>query len=187
MDPSSIKGLTVRLAAALILLLSFCETGWVLAADTGTGTVPGLSADKPIQITADELVADNRNRTAEFIGNVKAVQGDVVIQSKRLQIVYSETGGGNKTGLEGKIDTIAAAGDVTIQFGNRVATTDRAEYRSSEGVLILSGEGSRVVEGDNSITGSRITLYRESDRITVEGGEEGRVKVIFFPSSQSQN
>lgn len=187
MNPSSIKDGFARYAASLVLLSLLYGTGPVLAADNGTSAVPGLSADKPIEITADELVADNRKRTAEFIGNVKAVQGDVVIQSERLQIVYSDTGGDSEKGLEGKIDTIAAAGDVTIRFGTRVATTDKAEYRSSEGVLVLSGEGSRVVEGDNSITGSRITLYRESDRITVEGGEEGRVKVIFFPSSQSKN
>lgn len=176
-----------RATLLVIALLLSSARGLARGAEESASPLPGLSSEEQVQITADELVADNQERSIEFIGNVEAVQGDIVIHSNRLRIIYSDSEGQQGQGLQGGVDTLTATGDVTIHFGNRVATTEMAEYRSNEGVLVLSGKGSRVVEGENSIIGSRITLYREDDRITVEGGEKERVKAIFFPSSRSQD
>ncbi|MGD8251652.1 MAG: lipopolysaccharide transport periplasmic protein LptA [Desulfobacterales bacterium] len=158
----------------------------VWGADPPASGVPELSSDQPIHISADEMEADNRKRTVVFMGNVKVVQDSLTIDSRRLEITYTQSGE-EKQGLGGNIDTITALEEVIIHFGTRVATTDKAEYRSVDGVLTLTGPGSKVVDGENSITGSRITLYRNSDRITVEGGKKERVKAVFFPSSRSQN
>lgn len=177
----------IRPWAPLVLIVLFCWTGCPAAwAEEPGEDLLGLSGEGPIQVTADELVADSRNRTAEFVGNVEAVQGEVVIRSKRLKIRYSDSGGGTGEGIEGKIDTITASGDVRIRFGERTAEAETAEYRVVEGVLVLSGEGARILEGGNSITGRRITLYRDDERITVEGGEKQRVRAIFLPSSRKK-
>lgn len=179
---------SANLLTIILAVVFLSQAALLSAAENDTSAVPGLSGDSPIQVTADEMVAENQSRTVEFIGNVEAIQGEVIIHANRLKIRYSESGdaaaGG---GLEGKVETITAAGAVNIRFGNRTATAEKAEYRTAEGVLVLSGKSARVVDGENSITGSRITLYRQDDRITVEGGEKQRVKAVFFPSSEGSN
>jgi len=45
-------------------------------------------SDQPIHVVADRLEVDNKAQMANFIGNVKAVQGDVTINSDSLEVHY---------------------------------------------------------------------------------------------------
>ena len=47
-----------------------------------------MAENEPIQITADQLISNNEEKYAEFIENVKAIQGDFVITSDKLRIYY---------------------------------------------------------------------------------------------------
>ena len=66
-----------------------------------------------------------------------------------------------------------------IKFDDRVATSDRAVYMTETKILILTGPGSTIKSGNNSVTGEKITLYRDDGRIIVESGSEKQVKAIF--------
>ena len=70
-------------------------------------------------------------------------------------------------------------GNVIIKFDDRVATSDRAVYMTETKILILTGPGSTIKSGNNSVTGEKITLYRDDGRIIVESGSEKQVKAIF--------
>ena len=145
--------------------------------------VSPLNSREPIQITADTMEADNRERTFAFKGNVKVVQGQTVITSERLKVWYRGEGEAPATAAGGpsRIEDIEAEGNVVILFDGRTAKSDKARYSAEDETLTLLGDQATIIDGPNTISGARITLYRTQDRITVEGGREKRVEAVFFP------
>jgi lipopolysaccharide export system protein LptA len=75
---------------------------------------------------------------------------------------------------------MVSTGNVIIKFDDRVATSDQAVYMTETRILILTGPGSTIKSGNNSVTGDKITLYRNDGRIYVESSGEKRVKAIFY-------
>ena len=141
-----------------------------------------LSEDRKIHITADKLISDNDADYAEFIGNVRATQEDTVITADRLKIFVKknpDNKGAPGVGTE-SINKIIASGNVKIHVDTRVAVTPQAVYNIETGVLVLSGDNSRIVSGKDSISGEKITIYRTTGRITVESGGEKRVEAVFY-------
>jgi lipopolysaccharide export system protein LptA len=135
--------------------------------------VRSLSENRKIHITADKLISDNEVDYAEFIGNVRATQEDTVITADRLKIFVKKNPDNKSPGVGTEsIHKIIASGNVKINFDNRVAVTPQAVYNTKTGVLVLSGDNSRILSGKDSISGEKITLYRTTGRITVESGEE---------------
>jgi lipopolysaccharide export system protein LptA len=141
-----------------------------------------LAKDQKIHITADKLISDNDADYAEFIGNVRATQEDTVITADRLKIFFKSNAGHKDTPAIGdeSITKIVADGNVKINFDNRVAVTRQAVYNTQTGVLVLSGNNSRIVSGDNSISGEKITIDRATGRINVESGSKKRVEAVFY-------
>jgi lipopolysaccharide export system protein LptA len=150
------------------------------------GISPLSAADKGaeaerIRILADRLVTNDKESYAEFQGNVEASQGDFLIRSETLRIYYKR--GAEKdpsTGDEESIRKVVATGNVRIDADDKKATSDKAEYTPEDGTLILTGPDSTLVSDKNSITGSRITLHRESRQLKVEGGARQRVHAVFY-------
>lgn len=135
-----------------------------------------------IHITSDKLISDNNAGYAEFIGNVKATQGDTVITSDRLKIFYKKNiakQGPLSIGEE-SVHKIIAIGNVEIKFDNRVATAHQAVYNTETMVLVLSGNNSKIISENDSISGEKITLYRTDGRINVESGNKKRVEAVFY-------
>jgi lipopolysaccharide export system protein LptA len=167
--------------------LALCLTGWLSLAG------PGLAQDRaadgtetgktpPVQITAQNLVADDVEKTATFSGGVRAVQGDTVILSDRLVIRYAGNpmaeGDGAGEAEGGGIRELEAEGNVRITFDEIVAESPKAVYTPAERVLVLSGPGSRVTRPESgTVSGETITVFRDDGRIRFEGGVEG----LFFP------
>lgn len=143
-----------------------------------------LNSKEKIQISADRLDADNRSRTFVFKGSVKVVQGTTTITSDQLKVWYqgdANQGADASTGNT-RIRDIEASGNVTILFDGRTAKSDKALYSTSQETLTLLGQTASIIDGKNTIKGTKITLYRAKDRITVEGSKKERVEAVFFPS-----
>ena len=136
-----------------------------------------------IQILSDTLVADNQSKVAEFIGNVKASQGDTVIESERLKVYYGSEGqpSSDPENLAAQVEKIVASGNVRIRFENRLAVTQEAVYNIRAQVFTLSGKGTRVTSGSSYIVGEKITLRRKDGQVVVIGGESQRVEAVFYP------
>ena len=144
---------------------------------------PGYNNEnKKIHITSDKLISDSEAMYADFVGNVRAVQGTNVLTADRLKIFYKKEFNTNKTENAGEesIEKIVANGNVTIKFDNKVAVTEQAEYITETEVFVLTGVNSKVTSGKNFIAGEKITLYRANDSITVESSSEKRVQAEFF-------
>jgi lipopolysaccharide export system protein LptA len=142
----------------------------------------GRNNNEKIYITADKLISDNKAGYAEFIGNVRAKQDETVIMADSLKIFFKKhLADKNKPAIgQESIHQIVANGNVKIKFDNRVAESRQAVYNTETGVLVLSGAGSKITSGNDTISGEKITFYRTDGRIAVEGGQKERVEAVFY-------
>ena len=160
----------------------------IAAGESKTAASGNKKKDDPIQITADQLISNNEQKYAEFIGNVKASQADYVITSDRLRIYYrgqllnldEKNSGTDSSGEQERLKKIVATGNVKIKTQQFDAVTERAELDTKTMIIVLAGENSKVISGKNSITGSKITLYQRDGRVKVEGSKNKRIKAIFY-------
>lgn len=137
---------------------------------------------KPIHITSDLLTTDNEAGVVEFSGNVRVTQGTTVILSDRLKVYYKKDADSAQkiSGGPGAVEKIVATGNVKIDFDDKKAVSNKAEYVTDTQVLVLSGPDSKVTTEKESVSGAKITLYRSDGRIKVEGGEGKRVEAVFY-------
>ena len=146
-----------------------------------------LNSTEKIRITADTLEADNKDHSFVFKGQVKVVQGETVVTADALSIRYRPKESPEDTETvspSGRIEKIEATGNVIILFDGRTAKSEKAVYDGDQETLQLIGEKSTVIDGPNTISGSKITLYRNEDRIKVESrpnDRKDRVTAIIFP------
>jgi lipopolysaccharide export system protein LptA len=159
-----------------------------------TAAVPGFAADaedrgkgEPIRITSDKLVTDNAKRSALFSGHVKAVQGDTVITADQLTIFFKSGGSASSKISNNNIERLLAEGQVRIEFDNKVAVSNQAVYIVAERKLILSGPGSKVISGQDEISGSKITFFRDDGRVMLESDGRNRVNAIIHSDHQGLN
>jgi lipopolysaccharide export system protein LptA len=147
----------------------------------------GEQADQQIQIIADKLITSNTEKFAEFVGDVRASQGDLVITSERLRIYYRDDPGASQgqTASRESIERVVASGNVQVASEKYEARADQAEYDLDTQVFVLSGENTTVTSGKNILTGSKITLYRKDGQIKVEGSRQKRVKAVFYQEEKT--
>ena len=144
----------------------------------------------PIQITAEQLEADNEEKFAEFSGNVKAIQADFVITSDKLRIYYRGEllNAEKKDSNEEMLKKIVAYGNVKITTDQYYAETEKLEYDTVLLTITLTGENSKVIDTKrNSITGSKIILYQKDGRVKVLGSKNKRIKAEFFSQGKTSN
>ena len=160
------------------------------AGDSKTAATENKPEDVPILITADQLISNNEEKYAEFIGDVKASQADFVITSDKLRIYYE----GELLNAEGKSDNnedmlkkIVATGNVKIRSDQYNADTEKAEYDTQTLIFVLTGENSKVFSGKSSIIGSKIILYRKDGRFKVLGGKKTRVEATIFSGGKASD
>lgn len=159
-----------------------------LADDMRTGHTD-KNAQSKIHITSDRMITDNDIKYAEFIGNVKANQGANIIVAERLKIYFKNTSNhaGAPVADQESIEKIVAIGNVTINFDDKVAVAQKAVYITSTRILVLTGSDSKITSGTDSISGEKITLFRDDGRINVESGSEKRVEAVFFSGKKGLN
>jgi len=132
--------------------------------------------NQPVQITSNQLDADDKAGVFVFIGDVQAQQGDFFIYAQKMTVHYIQ-------GEQQQLDTVIAERDVRIVQLDRVATGDKAVFYNQEGRVVLTGQP-RVVQGDNAVEGERIVVYLNDNRSVVEGSTQQRVKAVFVPEGQ---
>lgn len=144
--------------------------------------IPGFGGvkNKPVRITSEELTIDQVAKQALFSGNAKAVQEDLTISSRRMNVLYR-----NKNGRLFKF--LYASGDVVLigkaQNGKPPPTAkgDLAEYNMETKKLILTGkvvlENSGQILRGQSLTIDLVSGTSQLD--SVKKGKAGRVRGIF--------
>jgi len=173
-----------RRLARMAVVLAAAALGLAPAAWPAGLFSSGGSADPraPIEIVSDRMVANTTEKWADFKGSVVATQGQFSMTADALRIYYegdllNAPKGGS---TQDRIQKIEATGRVHIVSDQYTADAERAEYLPASDVLTLSGEGSRVLSGKNTLTGSKIVLKRSEGKALVEGSGAERVKAVFF-------
>ena len=161
----------------------------------------GLQHDetKPIEITADSLEVEQEAQIATFIGNVDAVQGDLVLSADTLKVSYEgkSEAGGLAAGTGGKISQIEASGDVILSSPGETAEGDIGVYDVPAQVITLKGDVV-LTRGDNVLRGEHLELdvatgksrmvgtpaVADADGVTTPSG---RVKALFTPKQREND
>jgi lipopolysaccharide export system protein LptA len=176
--------------AALALVSVLC-----LASSAQAFTTPEKS-DQPIHVVADRLEVDNKAQVANFIGTVKAVQGDVTITSDVLEVYYDREaqtqpaeGQAASDGLSdggGQVRKVVAIGHVKIVQKDRLGVGQKATYWAGGRKVLLEGQAT-VWRGQNQVSGEQITVFLDDDRSIVHGTPGKRVSVTIMPEQGKGN
>jgi lipopolysaccharide export system protein LptA len=134
--------------------------------------------DAPVTVDADQLENIQKEGLVVFSGNVVASQNNSTQWAERMEVYLDDKGD--------KIVRTISTGNVRIVTRDcRNGTARRAEYYDAEQRMVLIGNA-RVWRDDNVVTGERITIYLAEDRSVVEGGQQERVKAVFYPRNQDE-
>lgn len=174
--------------AATIVIMALIMFGTVRAGEpTGPDKTASAQHKEPIRITADKLVTDDKAHSAEFSGNVTAIQGDTRVTAQRL-ILYYGSGNQGQAGMSmNSIERMEASGQVHIRFDNRLAVSEQAVYTTSDRKLVLTGPGSQVTSGQNVVTGSKITFDRNDGSVVIEGDPKNQVEAEIHANQRGLN
>jgi lipopolysaccharide export system protein LptA len=143
--------------------------------------------DKPIQIEANRMSADEGRRLTVFEGNVVLGKGTLSVQADRVVVRQDADGFQHATATGGparfrqKTDPRNGEPGVWVEAeAERIVLDDR-----NEKIELFSK--ARVVRDKDEMRGDYIVLDQRSESFTVSGGKEGqqgRVQVIIQPKTQ---
>ncbi|MFQ5441768.1 MAG: lipopolysaccharide transport periplasmic protein LptA [Thermodesulfobacteriota bacterium] len=137
------------------------------------GEASGLEKGTPITITSDTMEASRKDHLVTFKGNVSARE-EFLLCSDELYLRYSE-------GSE--IKEIEARGGVRIYRKDNTSRAETAVYDRASRIIVLKGNA-EVERCADTVKGSKITLYLDTDKAFVEGMEKGRVKAVIIPGKK---
>jgi len=119
------------------------------------------------QVLSDTFRLNLEKKEGVFSGNVKVTDKTFNMESEELVVYFA---------ADNKLERLVARGNVKIKAGSdRSSTSREAEYIVAEKKIKLTGDPV-VLQDQNRITGTVITMFPESDRMDVDG----RSKVTFF-------
>ena len=122
-----------------------------------------IKGDKPLSIRSDELEAieaDGRRRLL-FTSNVQIDQGDLRVNSDRLEAFYPP--GGSQP------DKLVASGHVRVSQLKRRMLCDNATFFQTEDRLLCVGNA-ELQQGDDRVRGREIEIFIKQNRVKVKGG-----------------
>jgi lipopolysaccharide export system protein LptA len=121
-----------------------------------------LPITQPVYFSGDLLEASRKEGKVILTGNAYAKHGSTEIRAQKIEIFYDTDG---KT-----VKEVNAYEQVRFVEPGRRGRSEKAQYLPASRLLIL--EGSPVLwEGEDELRGKRIFLYRDPDRVIVEGAQ----------------
>lgn len=130
---------------------------------------PNADPTLPVEVTSETLNVNQEDGTAEFLGNVIVIQGEMRLTAERVLVIYNEA--------QSAIERMEATENVVLVSPPDAAEGDWAEYTIDSGVIEMKGnvlltQGPSVISGDEMIANLNTGLATMS----------GRVKTILQPS-----
>jgi lipopolysaccharide transport protein LptA len=154
----------------LLLLLSILST-LALGLSTPATAQTDDTEDTPppagsTVITSDELHSDQAAHTSIFDGKVLVVGTNFRLTCQEMTVFFTN---------DNKVQKIVASGDVVINQPDRVTHCGHAEYFHDQDTFVLT-DTPIIHDHNNEVHGVRITIDRQTQKMTVDGG---RSKVII--------
>ena len=183
-----IRHFSMRLLAVLLLIGFVVDsvTGFAMSAEETKKAKGGMDKGSQIHVSSDKVRSNQNERWVEFIGNVKATQGEGVIFADSIRIFYKPNADKSKGISSTAVDRMIAQGSVKIVFDNasKTAVAQKAVYTTHDKVLVLSGGEPTVWSGQDVIRGKKITVFQAEDRTLVEGDERKQVEATFHSQGE---
>ncbi len=139
----------------------------------------------PIHIEADRMVSQEQAHSVLFMGHVDARQGDLVIRTDEMTVLYAQDKNGKSQSGAGKVRKLLCKGHVEITKGDWLGTGKRMDYFAADRKVILSGDA-KAWQGNNMVAGKTITYYLDEGRSIVEQDKRtgSRVEAVIHPESE---
>ena len=145
--------------SAVILFAAFAFATGVYAIEENK------AVKEPTVVTSQKMTTDQKAKTALFEGNVVTKKGDRTMYADKMLVHYAEEKGGSN------IKEIDSEGNVKLVRGDRVVTSKFAVYYAEpEEYIVFTGEP-RASEGENVVTGTKITYFMKDDHSIVENSK----------------
>ena len=125
----------------------------------------GHNSDAPIDLTADRLEVQDRADRAMFSGNVHVKQDELTLDTSRLTVAYSSSGGV-------QIKRLDASGGVTVRSPSETARGAFGIYDLDRKLITLVGNVVLQRQG-SQLTGQRLVIDLDSGRAVIDGGPAG--------------
>lgn len=137
---------------------------------------------QPIAYSADRGEFVQAERRLVLSGNAELLQGRNRVRANAITLTY----GAGEGGGVGDVDRIEASGEVYFVTPEQVARGDRAVYTASDDTIVVTGEVI-LTQGENVLSGDRLTIHVGSGRSTMQGGAASgrRVQGVFYPEGGS--
>jgi lipopolysaccharide export system protein LptA len=191
-------------AALALGMITVGEAGAQSAVQGVPNAMQGFSQnrDQPIQIEAATLEMRDKKKEATFSGNVKVVQGDTTMTSKKLVVFYDTasppavSGANTKAaaksapipsatpgpGGSSSIRRLEAQGNVVVTQKDQIVTGETAVFDTKTNLVTMLG-GVVLTQGKNVLRGDRLMVDMTTGVSRVES-DSGRVQGLFQSSGQ---
>ncbi len=184
---TSVKfGFKVLLASLVMTFTAMQLSAQMQTSLFNVGNQKKSNSKAPTVITSDTMSIDIQNNIAIFTGNVEVDDPQMHIRCHKM-IIYledkSETAkktDDDSTGNK-EVSKVECIGDVVItrkvddpdekEKGTQRALAGKADYDVKTGVIVLT-EDPVIFRGNDKIKGQKIILWRDSQRMQVEGGSK---------------
>ena len=125
----------------------------------------GHDSNAPIDVASDRLEVQDRADRAVFVGNVHVKQAELSLDTARLSVAYSSSGGV-------QIRRLDASGGVTVRSPSETASGTFGIYDLDRKLITLVGDV-RLQRQGSEINGQRLVIDLDSGRAVIEGGPAG--------------
>src|SRR5215210_4007181 len=156
-----VRFLGIILAAAGVA----ATAGFAQSQQQSTSALKGHNSDAPVDVTADRIEIQDRADRAIFAGNVKVRQAELMLDTQRLTVAYSSSGGV-------QIRRLDAAGGVVVRSPSETARGEFGIYDLDRKLITLIGNV-QLDRGANRVAGSRLVIDLDTGRAVIDGGPAG--------------
>lgn len=128
----------------------------------------------PIDLSANDMFADQNTGMVVYTGNVIVHQGDMKLRADKMR---AKLVGNNPT-------HIYADGRVVIDAPSGIATGDNAVYEVTPRLITMTGNVV-LTKDKNVLRGHKLVVNLINGQATLDGGQGkgGRVQALFTPKS----
>lgn len=132
---------------------------------------PSIQKNAPVKIQSDNMRYFGKDKKSIFSGNVVAVSDNFTLTSDNVTVFLTD---------DMDVDKILCKGSVNFKTDDIVAISRDAEVDQKSEIATLTG-GVKVWQGENVLTGDKVTMYYKENRIVVNSGKSERVTITFKP------
>lgn len=128
------------------------------------------SSDAPISFGAD---------SGEYVGNTVTLRGRAELIQGQNRLRADSVSGLSQTGES----RIQATGNVYFVTPEQTIRGDSAVYTTADDMIVVTGDVI-LTQGQNVLTGSRLTYNVRTRTARIEaGGQGGRIRGVFYPQN----